>query len=264
MPPGRVIWEGEQRAGWGRWGTACDGSDRAVHVSFPRGLRGQPGGLLRTWPLRGALTCTRSSGLCSPEPQPCCPQPGVLGAWLLSSHASMSVRGPCGRREGGDGLYPWTGLSCKECVALVESQDLRPGCGGHMALGRSTGGSPRLRVGANAAKALSGWSLFSSPRPHLRRRGGQNSSTVVQGPHGWWRPGWLCIQPGPLLTQAAASCCQGDGMLSFLRCLSQIFSARCCRVCLFFSWKTIRELKRAGERSGYVSSLTFQPINRHG
>ena len=149
----------------------------------------------------------------------------------------MSVRGPCGRREGGDGLYPWTGLSCKECVALVESQDLRPGCGGHMALGRSTRGSPKLRVGADAAKALSGWSLFSSPRPHLRRRGGQNSSTVVQGPHGWWRPGWLCIQPGPLLTQAAAACCQSDRMLSFLRCLSQVLSARCCRVVPLFHGK---------------------------
>ena len=42
---------------------------------------------------------------------------------------------------------------------------------------------------------------------------------------GWWRPGWLCLQSGPLLTQAAVSCCQGDGMLSFLRCLSQILSA---------------------------------------
>ena len=175
----------------------------------------------------------------------------------------MSVRGPCGRREGGDGLYPWTGLSCKECVALVESQDLRPGCGGHMALGHNTGGSPKLRVGADAAKALSGWSLFSSPRPHLRRRGGQNSSAVVQGPHGWWRTGWLCIQPGPLLTQAAASCCQGDGMLSFLRCLSQVLSAGCCQVCPSFSWKTIRELKRAGERSGCVCSLHFQPIHPH-
>lgn len=33
----------------------------------------------------------------APEPQPCRPQPGVVGVWLLSSHASMSVRGPCGQ-----------------------------------------------------------------------------------------------------------------------------------------------------------------------
>ena len=123
-------------------------------------------GLLCTGPLREALTCTCSRGLCwAPSHSPA-PQPGVVGVWLLSSHSSMSVSSPCGQREGGDGLYPSTGLSC-ECVALVESQDLRPRCGGRKALGRSTGVSPF--VGAEAARALS-WLepfLFPFSRPHL-------------------------------------------------------------------------------------------------
>ena len=111
-----------------------------------------------------------------------------------------------------------------------------------------------------------GWGLFCSPRPHLasehlsapsKEEGRSDSSTVVQGSHGWWRPGWLCIQPGPLLTQVAACCFQGDGMLSFLTCLSRVLLAGYSRVCHSFSWKAIWELKRAGEKSGYVCSLHF-------
>ena len=126
-------------------------------------------GLLCTWPLREALTCTCSRGLCwAPSHSPA-RQPGVVGVWLLSSHSSMSVSGPCGHREGGDGLYPSTGLSC-ECVALIEIQDLCPECCGWKALSRSTGGNPELHVGAKAARALSGLepSLFPSPPSGLR------------------------------------------------------------------------------------------------
>ena len=170
MPLGRVIWEGEQRAGWGEGGQPAMALTGQSMPAFLGASEGSRGGLLCPWPLRGPHLHLQR-GLCCPGPQPCCPQPGVVGAWLLSSHASMSVRGPCGRREGGDGLYPWTDLSCKECVALVESQDLRPGFGGQMALGRSTGGSPKLRVGAGAARALSRLEPFLLPSPPSEEEG---------------------------------------------------------------------------------------------
>lgn len=121
-------------------------------------------GLLCAWPLREALTCTCSRGLCwAPSHSPA-PQPGVVGVRLLSSHSSLSVSGPCGHREGVDGLYPSTGLSC-ECVTLVEIQDLRPRCGGQKALSRSAGGSPELHVGADAARVLSRLEPFLFPSP---------------------------------------------------------------------------------------------------
>ena len=143
-------------------------------------------GLLCTWPLREARTCTCSRGLCwAPSHSPA-PQPGVVGVRLLSLHSSMSVSSPCGHREGGDRLYPSTGLSC-ECVALVEIQDLRPGCSGRKALSRSIGGSPELHVGTYAARA----GAFSVPLDHiwpqsvyqplLRRRGSQTAALWCRG-----------------------------------------------------------------------------------
>lgn len=137
---------------------------RAAHFSCPRASEGSrvssvhlasegdPHVHLQLWTLLG------------PEPQPCS---SARGGWRVAAviHSSMSVSGPCGHREGGDGLYPSTGLSCMECVALVEIQDLRPGYGGQKALGHSTRGNPELRVGAEAARALSRLETFLFPSP---------------------------------------------------------------------------------------------------
>ena len=72
-------------------------------------------------------------------------------------------------------------------MALVEIQDLRPGCSGRKALSRSIGGSPELHVGTYAARA----GAFSVPLDHiwpqsvyqplLRRRGGQTAALWCRG-----------------------------------------------------------------------------------
>ena len=90
---------------------------------------------------------------------------------------------------GVDGLYLWTSLSCKECVALVESQDLRPGCGGQMALGRSTRGSPELRVGADAARALSRLEPFLFPSTPSKEKGWSGQQCCGAGVGGGGRAG---------------------------------------------------------------------------
>ena len=75
--------EGSRERAGGDGGTACDGSDRAAHVSCPRGLRGKLGGSsvhlaseggphlhLQPWTLLG------------PEPQPCS---SARGGWRVAA-----------------------------------------------------------------------------------------------------------------------------------------------------------------------------------
>ena len=79
-------------------------------------------------------------------------------------------------------------------------------------------------LGPKQPERSPGWSRVSSPRPHLaseclsapsKGEGWSGQQHCGAGVTWWWRLDWLCIQPGPLLTQAAACCFQGNGMLSF-------------------------------------------------
>lgn len=116
-------------------------------------------------------------------------------------------------------------------------------------------GAPSFVLAPTQPEHSPGWSLFSSPRPHLRRRGGQDSSVVVQG---WVVEAGLAVPPiGATPDPGGSFLLSGRWDALFPKMLIPNSLGRCCRVCPSFSRNTIQEVKRAGDRSGCVCSLHF-------